>query len=284
VERNKFASGFINVVASPHPEGIYPRALASIANDPINFYGSSYAAIRAPRQVAKDDPALHEGYITIWTEVDTTEPSIDKATLDQVAIEDDLKEIFKKRGFNSRTFNYVLDASTHKIAVELLNDQGKTLSARQAGNIFGMAFARLNERGQTYEVTVIPEDDALATVLGLSRIDKIRMVIKRPNPGDHLDTDAAEVLREMEEQNINKDERIFTRQSGTESINLSEANHTRALVASTDGFVESAGRDENGQPDKRSTKEYPKIVKRTLAAGTTFMQALRNEARRFRGT
>lgn len=86
----------------------------------------------------------------------------------------------------------------------------------------------------------------------------------------------------MEEQNINKDERIFTRQSGTDSINLSEANHTRALVASTDGFVESTGRDENGQPDRRSTKEYPKIVKRTLAAGTTFLQALRNEARRFR--
>lgn len=283
VKGYKFEAGFINLVASPHPEGIYPRSLASVANDPVNYWGSNYAAIRAPRQNDKDS-FLYDGYLTIWTEVDVSEPSIDKATLQEVDLEEDLKEIFRKRGFNSRTFNYVLDESTHKIAVELLNDQGKTLSAKQAGNIFSMAFSRLSTSGQTYETTVIPEDDALSMVLGLTRIDKIRMVIQRPNPGDHLDTDAAEVLREMEEQNINKDERIFTRQSGADSINLSEANHTRAAVASTDGFVESYGRDEGGLTEKRSTKEYPKIVKRILAAGTTFIQALRNEARRFRDT
>lgn len=182
MEGNKFSAAFINLVASPHPEGIYPRALAAVANDPINFWGSNYAAIRTPRPV-KDDAGLYDGYLTIWTEVDTSEPSIDKATLEQVALDDDLKEIFQKRGFNSRTFNYVLDEVTHKIAVELLNDQGKTLSARQAGNIFALAFSRLNAKGQTYEVTVMPEDDALAMVLGLNRIDRIRMVIKRPNPG-----------------------------------------------------------------------------------------------------
>jgi hypothetical protein len=146
-----------------------------------------------------------------------------------------------------------------------------------------LGISRLNREGQTFEVTVIPEDDALDFVLSLSRLDRVRMVIKRPNPGDHLDTDAADVLREMEEQNINKDERIFTRQSGTETIKLNNSNLARAAVAATDGFVESGGRDENGVPDKRSTKEYPKVVRSTLEAGTSFLSALRNEARRFRG-
>lgn len=282
MEGNKFEASFVNVVASPHPEGIYAEAIHGVANDPIQFYGSNWAAILKPNK-SKDDDKLHEGILTVWTDVDSSEPSIDKTTLQEKAVESELKKVFDERGFNNRSFLYVLDEETHKIAVETRNSLGKTISARQVGKIFGRAFSRLNREGQTFEVTVVPEDDALDMVLGLSRLDRIKIVIKRPNPGDHLDTDAAEVLREMEEQNIKKDERTFTRQSGTDTINLNENNRTRAEVASTDGYVESGGKDENGQPDKRSTKEYPKIVRRTLAAGTTFLSALRNEARRFRG-
>lgn len=282
MEGSKFEAGFINVVASPHPKGVYPEALQQVANIPVNYWGTNYAAIRAPKPTP-EEPGLYEGVFTVWTNVDTTEPSIDKATLEQVELDDDLKAVFEKRGFNNRSFNYVLEESTHTLAVELRNEFGKTVSARQAGKIFSLALSKLNRRGQTFETTVIPEDDALSMVLGLKRLDKVKIVIKRPNPGDHLDTDAEEVLREMEEQNINKDERIFTRQSGTDSINLNEQNQTRAEVAATDGFVESAGRDEDGKPDRRSTKEYPKIVRRTLAAGTAAISALRNEAKKFRG-
>lgn len=282
MEGNQFAAGFINVVASPHPDGVYAEAIRAIANFPVQYYGSNYAAIRPATPVPDDDKML-EGVVTVWTDVSTDEPSIDKATLEEVALDEELKSIFKKRGFNNRAFGYVLDTATHTIAIQLLNEQGKTLSPRQAGRIFERAFSRLNREGQTFEITVLPEDDALQQVLAIKRIDRIKIVIKRPNPGDHLDTDAEEVLREMEEQNINKDERVFTRQSGTDSINLNETNNTRAEVAATDGYVESSGRDEEGEPVHRSTREYPKIVKRTLAAGTSAILALRAEVRRFRG-
>jgi hypothetical protein len=282
VEGNKFVAGFINLVAQPHPEGVYEEALNAVVNSPVQYFGSNFAAIR-PASRNPNDPNMLEGVLTVWTDVSTDEPSIDKATLEEVALDEELKRIFAKRGFNNRSFLYVLDTATHTVAVELLNDHGKTLSPRQAGRIFERAFSRLNREGQTYEVTVIPEDDALSQVLAIRRLDKVRIVIKRPNPGDHLDTDAEEVLREMEEQNINRDERVFTRQSGTDSINLNEANHTRAEVAATDGYVESSGKNEDGEVEQRSTREYPKIVKRTLAAGTGAIAALRAEVRRFRG-
>jgi hypothetical protein len=282
MEGNKFEAGFINIVASPHPIGIYPQSLKLAAGEPIQYYGNNWAAILPPNKSTRD-PELYEGILTVWNDVDSSEPSIDKGTLQKKDVENSLKKIFDERGFNNRSFNYILDNVTHKIAVELKNDQGKTISIKQVGKIFDVAFSRLNREGQTYEITVIPEDDALDLVLGLNRLDKVRMVIKRPNPGDHLDTDAADVLREMEEQNINKDERVFTRQSGAETIHLNNANLVRAAVAATDGFVESGGRDDNGEPDKRSTKEYPKIVRNTLDAGASFLSALRNEARRFRG-
>jgi Domain of unknown function (DUF4747) len=282
MEGNKFEVGFINIVASPHPLGIYPQSMADVSGEPIQYYGNNWAAILAPNK-SKVDDKLYEGILTVWTDVDSSEPSIDKNTLTKQDVEGSLKKIFDERGFNNRSFNYILDDATHKIAMELKNDHGKTISIKQVEKIFNVAFSRLNREGQTYEVTVVPEDDALDLVLGLKRLDKVRMVIKRPNPGDHLDTDAADVLREMEEQNINKDERTFTRQSGTDTIHLNDANLARAAVAATDGFVESGGRDENGMPEKRSTKEYPKIVRATLEAGTSFISALRNEARRFRG-
>jgi hypothetical protein len=200
MEVNRFQAGFISVAASPHPVGVYAAAIRSVANSPIQYHGSSYAAI-GPASPNRDDPTIHEGVIAVWTDVSTDEPSIDKATLEEVALDEEPKSLFKKRGFNNRAFSYVLDETSHHIAVELLNEQGKTLSARQADRIFEKALSRLNREEQTHEVTVVPEADALATVLSLPCLDRLKIVIKRPNPGDHLDTDAAEVLREMQEQN-----------------------------------------------------------------------------------
>ena len=78
--------------------------MAQVTNDPVNFWGHNFAAVRAPRQILKDDPSLHEGYLTIWTEVDTTEPSIDKATLQEIELEEDLTSLIHQavgRGFDS---------------------------------------------------------------------------------------------------------------------------------------------------------------------------------------
>ncbi len=130
---------------------------------------------------------------------------------------------------------------------------------------------------------MIPDEDALSTVLSLDRLDKIIIVLKRPNPGDHHGEDAERILEELHEQNIKRAEYQFSRQSGTDGIVLNEDNETRAEVAASNGHVASAGLD-NGRRISRSTKEYPKIVRRTLAAGTLFVSAIRDELRRFRGT
>lgn len=280
-EGNIIAVGFLNVVASPHPEGIYGRSLLAVANKPIRYRGKDYAVILAPRQNA-DDPLVWEGTLSLWTDVDASEPSIDKATFERKDVEKELRDIFAQRGFNNRGFSYVLDESTHTIAVELLNDTGKTLSIKSAGKIFEMAFSSLNKEGETFDVTVKPEEDALERVLGFSRIDKIHIVLKRPNPGDHHGDDANEVLRELEEQNMKRAEYVFSRQPGTDGIRLNETNRTIAEVAAHNGHVDSSGVDEDDEHDKRSTKEYPRIVRRTLAVGTVFLSALRNEAMRFR--
>jgi hypothetical protein len=109
----------------------------------------------------------------------------------------------------------------------------------------------------------------------------VDILLKRPNIGDHDDGDAEEVLRELFEQNIKQAEYTFARQPGTDGINLNEENTTRAGVAAENGYVKSSGIDEYGNRDKRSTKEYPKIIPLVLAAGAA-IALLRQQAKSFR--
>lgn len=281
MEGNRVSIGFINVAASPHPPGTYVEALNQIANRPVKLRGRDFAIITQPQRETDDD-ALLTGSISVWTDIDPSEPSIDKATFRRQDVEAALAKIFKERGFNNRGFWYVFDEKTHTLAVELLNSEGKRLSVNQAGKLFDLLFSSLNTSDGVFETTIIPEEDALSRVLGLDRLDKVKIVLKRPNPGDHHGTDAEDILRELYEQNMKRAEYGFTRQPGTDGIHLNEENNTRAEVASTNGHVESSGVDDDGEAQHLSTEKYPKIVSRVLAAGTVFVSALKAEVKRFR--
>lgn len=281
MEGNVIEIGFLNVVATPHPPGIYHEALNLIANRPVRYRGKDYAVVLEPKQ-NDEDQALLEGIISVWTDIDASEPSIDKSTFEAKDVEDSLRAVFEQRGFNNRAFRYVMDAETHSIAVELLNESGKRLSVLQAGKIFQLLFGSLGDGNQTYEVTVKPEEDAIERVLGFARLDRVTILLKRPNPGDHHGDDAEEVLRELEEQNMKQAEYDFARQPQSAGIELNEKNQTRAEVASDNGFVKASGIDEYGERDTRSTKEYPKVVRLVLAAGAVFGSTVRTQAKRFR--
>jgi len=266
--------GFLNVVATPHPTGAYATALADIAVKPVNYRGKDYAVVFRPKPDPNDDRFLR-GQISAWTDIDPSEPSIDKSTFEQVAVESDLKAIFEKRGFNNRAFSYVFDQKKHKLAVELRNDLGQTISISQVGRIFEYLFSSLNREGQTYEVTVIPTKDALGRVLGLKRIDTITIILKRDNVGDHDDGDADDVLRELEEQNTKRQTYIFSRQPGTDGIHLNATNQARADAAQVNGLVKTTGVDDNGDHHTLSTEKYPDIVKAMVAAGGSVFNALK---------
>lgn len=282
MEGNKIAVGFLNVVATPHPEGVYKEGFEKIANKPVRVRGKDWAVVLDPRLDAKDFEIL-VGRISVWTEIDSTEPSIDKITFNSQNVEESLKKIFDRRGFNNRTFNFACDLSTHIVAVELINEFGKTLTIGSAEKIFQSLFQNISTGDQYYEVTVKPEEDAIDQVLGLARLDRVHILLKRPNPGDHHGADAEEILRELDEQNLKQVEYDFRRQPKTQGIRLNERNRKRAEVAAENGYVRSSGQDEEGNKESRSTREYPKIVNDILAGGVLFSSFVKEQARRFRG-
>jgi Domain of unknown function (DUF4747) len=280
-EPNHIEIGFLNIVASPHPVGVYATALANAANRPIRYRGRDYAVILPPR-ASRPDKDILEGAISLWTDIDASEPSIDKSTFEKMDVEAALKKVFAERGFNNRTFYYAFDITTHTMAIELRNELGKTISIRQAAKVVDAAFSSLNREGQSFDVTVRPDEDALETVLGFSRLDRVVILLKRPNPGDHHGDDAEEVLRELHEQNMKQARYEFYRQPGTDGIHLNDQNQVLAEVASTNGFVEGYGLDDEQTRKKRSTVEYPFVVKRDVSGISTHSNAVREEVKRFR--
>ena len=271
--------GFLNVVATPHPIGVYDRLLRSVAGEPVKFFGEQVAAITTPRAASGENHLL-QGRIVIWTDIDEDQPGVNKRDLSAVRLSDMNFTVPNNLGFNGKVILYTFNTRSHVLAYEARNENGQTLSPRRAKRIFDLLMSPeiLGLNAELVEVTVIPEDDALAFVLGLSRLDRVEILVKRPNQDDITDK-ANAIMAELMAQHAKSEDRVLTRAGGSDGLELSEENMVRAEVAATNGYVKSSGRDDEGEPDKRSTKEYPKIVRMVVDAGESFIGKVRDAAR-----
>lgn len=266
--------GFLNVVATPHPEGVYERLFRYAANKPIPYWGDNTAAI-TPIRARPDEPGLFTGSILTWVEIDPASPAVDKSKLEEVALSDDQRRMTTALGFNSRVFRFVLDITQHRVSFLTFNEAGQRLSPNRARTFFDrlLSPAVLGKDAEEVEVTVVPDDDALERVLAIKRLDRVDILIKLPNEDD-VTAETFEVLEELRAQNAKRQEIALTRASKTDGLDLSEKNEKYARVASTNGYVAATGRDADGEPDARSTKEYPKVVERLVERSASFLSSL----------
>lgn len=176
------------------------------------------------------------------------------------------------------------------MSVVTFNEVGQRLPPRRLLTIFDrlMSPEVLGRAAEEVSVTLVPDDDALARVLAIKRLDRVEIVIKRPNAED-VTAETHDVLADLREQNAKRQEIVLIRAAHSEGLELSEANQKYARVAAAgDGHVKAQGRGGDGEPATRSTKEYPKVVEKLVQAGTTFFGALveisqAQKARRSRG-
>lgn len=275
-------AGFLNIVATPHPEGVYKRLLEKAAEKSVGFWGAYKAAITKPTTMAGDKTFL-SFQLVIWMEVNPDEPAINKAQLRKAIFPREGRAFTEQYGVNGRVFYCIFETESHTLTVELKNEDGQSVSSRQAERIFAELLSPevLGVKAEEVEVTLIPTDDALEYVLGLERIDKIEILVKRPNQDD-ITTETNRVMKDLMEQNAKCERRILTRQAHTDGLELNDENEVYARVGAHNGHVDSSGVDEHGVHDKRSTREVPKIVKRTIDAGASFLATLRGIARDIR--
>ena len=85
----------------------------------------------------------------------------------------------------------------------------------------------------------------------------------RPNP-DGIDIETLRILTRLETMGAKSQVTELTKHTG-ENLELDQELMAEARVAATNGYVESKGY-EDGESVHRSTKHYPKIVKRLSSA------------------
>jgi hypothetical protein len=272
--------GAFNVVASPHPEGVYVELLKRVTDVEAHVWGSDYAKITEPREL-EDRPGYYFGRILLWTHIDKDNRWLDKTTNDEASEDDkDLIVIPNDLEPNFRSFHYGLIESKHRLVVEYRNDLGERFGPSRALRLFSQLFTPENLGPEFPEITVtpIPEDDSVEKILALPRLRWLEIHIERPNPDD-LSDDAKRVLERLEGQGAKSQDVVLHKAAKMKSLTPNNDTKLLAKIAAFNGHVAGAGRDGDGKNIEQSTKQHPKIVTLILEQGQAslakFFTALR---------
>ena len=105
------------------------------------------------------------------------------------------------------------------------------------------------------DVTTIPSKERLNEAMKIPQMDRLHMVINRPN-ADSLADAEQRVLRRLSAQNARRQTEELVAISG-ESIEPDEDTKTLARIASRNGEVTVKGKDREDHPVTYSTKNHP---------------------------
>lgn len=274
--------GVLNIVASPHPEGIYRQLLAVAASGEAQARGSDYARITKPRD---EGDGLLSGRILIYANIDKDSRWLDLETgeelteekLDEISIPDTARPNFK-------SFIYVFDEGRHLFYFEMVNEFGNSLGISTGYR----AMARLLGEDRTshlktsVEVTVVPEEDAVDRILKMPGLRRLFIRINAPNPEDFEDK-KLEVLRDLEENHAKRVDLNYVKAAGAESLTPTEEVRQLAQIGAENGYVKGES-NEDGQPDELSTKALPKTIALPMEEGAGVLARMlgfvRNQGRR----
>jgi hypothetical protein len=226
---------------------------------------------------------MYSFQLVAWLEVDPNQPAINKAELAKAAFPVEGRNFTAVYGVNGRVFSCILDEKNHLLTVEIKNEDGQRITPGRLESIFTRLLSPevLGHKAEEVEITVLPTDDAIEYVLGFVRLDKVDILVKRPN-NDDITAETNRVMKRLIEMKAKSERSILTRQAKTDGLELDEEHMRLARVAAQNGHVDSAGVDADGEHGKRSTREVPKIVRRVLSEGSSYLAALRDVAKSMR--
>lgn len=183
-----------------------------------------------------------------WFNTQTNQHA-EETELNSVVIPEHLKP-------NSSRFSYIFFPESHVLFYESYYD-GHSLGSRSVLKLIEGALndPRLVNKYGVIDVTVIPSREKLSMALSISRMDKLTMLIKRPNPDNHKNAERR-VLQRLNSQNVAKYRHELVSIPGT-SITPDPDTKTLAHVAARNGLVEVKGRDQTDHPVEYTTEDHP---------------------------
>jgi len=169
--------------------------------------------------------------------------------LDAVNIPEHLKP-------NSSRFSYLFFPESHVLFYESYYD-GHTLGSQSALKLIEGVLndERLVKKYGVVDVTIIPCKENLSEALSIPSMNKLTMLIKRPNP-DGLKKAEQKVLNRFNAQNIAKYKHELVAVPGI-SLEPDEDTKTLANIAAKNGSVGVIGRDQQDHPIEYKTENHP---------------------------
>lgn len=157
---------------------------------------------------------------------------------------------------------FVFQPKSHRLWY-ISKDRKASLGPKIAESFFQALFdAACNKHGfPPVEVTVVPDSGAIDDVLGIHRLTHLTMVFKRPN--DDADEVEKRIMDLMHKRKVNRIVEVMTSQD-PDGIATDADMVDEAKAAANNGYVLSAGYDNNGLPAQESTIEKPALYTGTV--------------------
>ncbi len=254
----------LNVVAHPHPDGIYRKLFElAAASSPVKYRGDRYARISP---VTETSDGVFRGRLATWFEIDPNSHAVNKNSLEEKTLEESGIRLPTDIGFNSRIFYFAFREQGHGLYVELKNDEGQTITPSIARSAFDAILSVVAEGlADDFMVHIASRNDAIEKVLELPTLRKIEIDLNVPNPDD-LSQDHQSVLNEINEMQAKRLQTTAVRAPGQETLILTSRYRVMAELAADNGEFSVEGADEDGLRTHLSTKDMPAKIKEEIAA------------------
>jgi Domain of unknown function (DUF4747) len=253
--------GAINISASPHPEGIYRRALLAVADKEVRIYGSDWAKITDPGPF-DDHPDWLFGQILVWSQIDPNKPWLNKQKNTEATAEEKQKFFKALPAYiepNFRAFNFIFLEKRHRLVLEYRNELGDQFGPERAKRLFSVLLSPkyLSEEFPEFAVTIIPEDDSVEKILQIPRLNWVEFVLERPN-ADDIGDEAKRVQKQLERLGARQQKIELRKAAKEKTLKLGPKLRLIAKVASLNGRFSGAGKNEDGTKVNESTAKHPK--------------------------
>jgi hypothetical protein len=270
----------LNIVASPHPPGIYVKLLTEVAGTEVSIWGSDRAKITEPRPI-DGRPDDFFGEILIWAHIDTGIPWINKDR-DAEATDEEMQPVVDALPDNLepnfRPFTYILNQAEHILLVEIRNERRQRFSPTRAKRMFDRLFENLPADLPEVDVTVIPEEETLEKIFAIKRLRKLEIFIQRPNPDD-IGEEYKRIMGHLEQEGARSQRIEKVKAAKKPTLTPTEETRLLAVIGSTNGYVSGEGKDESGTPVFESTKDHPKT--REVVVNTSTLAAILSALRHY---
>jgi hypothetical protein len=252
----------LNIVASPHPPGIYVKLLTEVAGIEVSLWGSDHAKITEPRPI-EGRPDDYYGSVLIWAHINTDIPWINKDK-DAEATDEEMQPVVEALPSNLepnfRPFTYILNQAEHILLIETRNEGWQRFSPTRAKKMFDRLFENLPPDLPEVDITIIPEEETVDKIFAIKRLRKLEIFIQRPNPDD-IGEEYKRVMGHLEQEGARSQRIEKVKAAKKATLTPTEETRQLAVIASTNGYVSGEGKDVSGNPVFESTKDHPKTRK-----------------------